>query len=269
VAANLLVRRRAFEQVGGFYEGLRAAEDTDFSWRLQEAGWRLALRAQARVEHRYRATLGELRRQWRGYAAGRAWLARRYRGFRPEPAASRAVRRLWRSLRLGSAPPGRDQPSRGQPLAHQLSPQNRAAERPETRRTERVAYAVLDVILGFEELFGLTLSNRPAGDAARRARVQAVARPARFDPHAPDPDPVSYIEDDGLLLCAVAFAGLALAHPLLCLADRRHRLSGELPLPALAPAVWRLRRGARSRLVAPDGEAARHTIARLVRLAGG
>ena len=38
VAANLLVRRAAFEQVGGFYEGVRAAEDTDFSWRLQQAG---------------------------------------------------------------------------------------------------------------------------------------------------------------------------------------------------------------------------------------
>ena len=49
VAANLLVRRAAFEQVGGFYEGVRAAEDTDFSWRLQQAGWRLELRSGALV----------------------------------------------------------------------------------------------------------------------------------------------------------------------------------------------------------------------------
>jgi len=76
VAANLLVRRAAFEQLGGFYEGVRAAEDTDFTWRLQEGGWTLELRSGARVEHRYRASLRELRRQWRGYAAGRAWLAR-------------------------------------------------------------------------------------------------------------------------------------------------------------------------------------------------
>ena len=48
VAANLLVRRAAFEQIGGFYEGVRAAEDTDFSWRLQQAGWRLELRRGAR-----------------------------------------------------------------------------------------------------------------------------------------------------------------------------------------------------------------------------
>ncbi len=94
VAANLLVRRAAFEQVGGFYEGVRAAEDTDFSWRLQQAGWRLELRRGAVVEHRYRATLGELRRQWRGYAAGRAWLARRYDGFEPQPAVRRAFGRV-------------------------------------------------------------------------------------------------------------------------------------------------------------------------------
>src|ERR1700693_527927 len=83
-AANLLVRRAAFEQGGGFYEGIRAAEDTDFSWRLQRAGWRLEPCPEARVEHTYRASLGELRRQWRGYAAGRAWLSRRYEGFSPQ-----------------------------------------------------------------------------------------------------------------------------------------------------------------------------------------
>src|ERR1700694_2432021 len=93
VAANLLVRRTAFEQVGGFYEGVRAAEDTDFSWRLQEAGWRLELRPEAKVEHSYRATIGELRRQWRGYAAGRAWLARRYQGFEPQPGVRRRAAR--------------------------------------------------------------------------------------------------------------------------------------------------------------------------------
>src|SRR6201995_904538 len=128
VAANLLVRRAAFEAIGGFYEGVRAAEDTDFSWRLQRAGWRLASRPQARVEHSYRTSVRALRRQWRGYAAGPAglgrplpwrpgvrvdhstgpsggaprrqwggyaaagwWLPRRYDGFDPEPALARAA----------------------------------------------------------------------------------------------------------------------------------------------------------------------------------
>src|SRR5213078_2661002 len=102
VAANLLVRKAAFRQIGGFYEGVRAAEDTDFSWRLQEAGWRLELRPEAQVAHRYRTTLTELRRQWRGYAAGRAWLARRYEGFEPEPAVARALGRTGIRRRRGS-----------------------------------------------------------------------------------------------------------------------------------------------------------------------
>ncbi|MGI8715431.1 MAG: glycosyltransferase family 2 protein, partial [Solirubrobacteraceae bacterium] len=96
VAANLLVRRVAFEQIGGFFEGVRAAEDTDFSWRLQRAGWQLQGCASASVEHRYRTTVRALRRQWRGYAAGRAWLARRYDGFAPEPALRRATSRALR-----------------------------------------------------------------------------------------------------------------------------------------------------------------------------
>ena len=104
VAANLLVRRAAFEQVGGFYEGVRAAEDTDFCWRLQEAGWALEIRPGARVEHRYRASVRELRRQWRGYAAGRAWLSRRYAGFEPEPAVVRALSRA--THRARNAPSG-------------------------------------------------------------------------------------------------------------------------------------------------------------------
>jgi len=60
-----------------------AGEDTDFCWRLQDLGWTLELRPEAVVEHRYRPTIGGLRRQWRAYAAGRAWLAGRYPGFHP------------------------------------------------------------------------------------------------------------------------------------------------------------------------------------------
>ena len=108
-AANLLVRREAFEAIGGFYEGVRAAEDTDFSWRLQRAGWRLEGRREAAVEHRYRTTVRALRRQWRGYAAGRAWLGRRYEGFTPEPALRRAAGRVAAPACLGAVPPPSDQ----------------------------------------------------------------------------------------------------------------------------------------------------------------
>ena len=75
-SANLLVRRAAFEQVGGYTEGIWAGEDTDFTWRLQDAGWTLGFNERAVVQHAYRETLRELGRQWRGYAAGARWLSR-------------------------------------------------------------------------------------------------------------------------------------------------------------------------------------------------
>jgi GT2 family glycosyltransferase len=134
VAANLLVRRAAFEQLDGFVLGVRAGEDTDFCWRLQDAGWLLQARP-ARVEHRYRATVSELRRQWRGYAAGRAWLATRYPGFQPEPALSRLVNRRGRRSGGGGAP--------ATPISVR----------------DRVLFAGLDLVLAFDELIGLRMSN--------------------------------------------------------------------------------------------------------------
>lgn len=158
-AANLLVRREAFVSAGGFREGLRAAEDTDFCWRLQDLGWRLELRPGAEVRHVYRTTLAELRRQWRGYAAGRAWLAREYPGFEPEPAVTRALRRV--SRRTPAADrllPGRA----GAPAVRDGASAAVAAPRgaPRSRR-ERLGFLAIDVILAIEELVGFRMSNRP------------------------------------------------------------------------------------------------------------
>jgi GT2 family glycosyltransferase len=148
-AANLMVRRAAWEAAGGFLEGVRAAEDTDLCWRLQELGWTLELRESAAVEHEYRTTVRELRAQWRAYAAGRAWLARNYPGFHPESAASRALRRL-----IGR---GRGHPAAGPPSG-----------RSSPTRLERLEFLGLDVLLGIEELIGLRMTNRPA--SAREGR---------------------------------------------------------------------------------------------------
>lgn len=146
-AANLLVRREAFEAAHGFQEGVRAAEDTDFCWRLQDLGWTLELRPEAVVEHRYRETVGELRRQWRAYAAGRAWLASRYPGFHPEPAVRRVLRRPARAL-----------PAPRTSTALQARPRSRG---------EQLQFLALDALLAVEELIGLRLPNRPGGPVAR------------------------------------------------------------------------------------------------------
>ena len=69
-AGNLLVRREAFEQVGGFTEGIRSGGDLDICRRLAVGGWRLDFRQGAVVHHRHRASLPSL--LVRSPATGRA-----------------------------------------------------------------------------------------------------------------------------------------------------------------------------------------------------
>jgi GT2 family glycosyltransferase len=285
VAANLLVRRTAFEQLGGFYEGVRAAEDTDFSWRLQRAGWRLELRAGAAVEHQYRATVGELRRQWRGYAAGRAWLARRYPDFRPEPAVARGLHRALRprrnwTVQYRSGPEALPYPQSQSQLPLQPPSRSRELNRPVQRR-ERAEFLALDLLLAGEELAGFALSNRPAAatDVAAElvfvadeypapgaalpstARVEAARRPERIPPGPAAR--VTYLEDEGLASRAAALVSLLARHPGRCLADRA---AGGPSLLSLAPAVRRLERAPRA-LVRPQ-PGAENVAARLKALAG-
>lgn len=193
-AANLLVRRSAFEAAGGFREGLRAAEDTDFCWRLQALGWTLELREDAAVEHVYRTTIRELRAQWRGYAAGRAWLARNYPGFRPEPAARRALRRA-RGAAAGAG-------LRAGPSASTV-PQN---------RLERAEFLALDAVLAVEELIGLRLGNHPGpatGGGAEPASADAYGARAPTRRIRVDlVDPSAYTPPyDHALAAALAHAG--------------------------------------------------------------
>jgi GT2 family glycosyltransferase len=278
VAANLLVRRVAFEQVGGFFEGVRAAEDTDFSWRLQLAGWELQGRPQAGVTHRYRTSVRALRRQWRGYAAGRAWLARRYDGFEPQPALARAAGRiLHRQSPAAPARPVRDAP----------------APRPDGGASRR-AHLALDALLGVEELTGFALSNRPRrredgpisvvlvadrfpapGDpltdyalTLTGARVEAKSRPQAVDRPVARQLTIDYREDEGVVARAIGLARLLTRHPVRCLADLRHRSPGSPALAAIAPAVIRLQHDADARVRALGGEASRTVAARLAALAG-
>jgi hypothetical protein len=160
-AANLLVRRTAFDAVQGFREGIRAAEDTDFCWRLQDAGFTLALRPHATAGHAYRDTLSGLRAQWRGYAAGRAWLGRTYPGFHPEPALYRALRRAGLSWLPGIGASPRTGRGTGGP-AGSAGPLPRARVNPGTparSARERLVFLFVDIVLGVEELRGLRLSN--------------------------------------------------------------------------------------------------------------
>jgi GT2 family glycosyltransferase len=292
VAANLMVRRAAFDQVGGFYEGVRAAEDTDFSWRLQRAGWRLELRPEARVEHRYRATLGELRAQWRGYAAGRAWLRRRYQGFEPEPAVRRGLARAWRRACRRGTVEGAQANAR------------RPAAPGGSRRLDRAQYFALDALLAVEELAGFTLSNRPDGEASRprwpgraganagqvvlvadrfpalgdplvdfartldAARVEASGRPESPWVEVSRELEIAYREDDGMASRTGAVLRLGVRHPVRCGLDLVRRGPGDATLAALAPAAVRLVRQRDARVHPLGGEEVQATAQRLAALAG-
>src|SRR3954451_10464820 len=83
VTANLMVRRAAWASVGGFLEAIRSGGDTDFSWRIQDAGWELARAPGASVEHHHRETLRDYLKQKVRYGASRSWLSKRYRGSYP------------------------------------------------------------------------------------------------------------------------------------------------------------------------------------------
>lgn len=91
VTANLLVRRAAFEQAGGFRLG--GGGDLDLSWRLQDAGWELELRPHAVVRHRDRETLRELGEQARGYGSHRPRLRRAHGPVIARPALLRPLTR--------------------------------------------------------------------------------------------------------------------------------------------------------------------------------
>jgi GT2 family glycosyltransferase len=145
-SANLLVRRAAFIALNGFVEGVRAAEDTDFTWRLQDAGWTLEFRVDAVVGHRYRESLGELRSQWRGYAAGARWLASRWPGYEPDPGLHRLARILLKRVGIGPGVSTR---------AASWAP----AARARLSRLERARFLAVQILLGIEEQIGLRQSN--------------------------------------------------------------------------------------------------------------
>jgi len=149
-SANLLVRRVAFTQIGGYREGIRQAEDTDFCWRLQEAGWQLGFCEQAVVSHAYRTTLPGLLRQWTGYAAGAAWLARTYPDFKVDPGLNRLARRLLKRIGIG---PG---------VAFRADGRSSAASARLGRR-ERLEFLIVDCLLGIAEQIGLHRSNKLPG----------------------------------------------------------------------------------------------------------
>ena len=89
VTANLMVRREAFAEVGGFEGGIRSGGDVDFCWRVQRAGWGLEHRPEAAVGHRHPDEVARILAKARRHMTGRAWVNSRWPGALPRPPIAR------------------------------------------------------------------------------------------------------------------------------------------------------------------------------------
>lgn len=73
---NMMVARQTLEQVGGFDEGLSAAEDVDLALRIKEIG-PLGMAPEAVVWHRARDRWSDFRRRFEKYGEGLGEVARK------------------------------------------------------------------------------------------------------------------------------------------------------------------------------------------------
>jgi GT2 family glycosyltransferase len=105
IAAFLLVRREAWDAIGGFDEHQwMYAEDLDIGWRLHKAGWETRYEPDARVEHESSAStdqaFGEGGKVERWQRSTYAWMLRRMGAPRTRAVAAiqiagQAARLLW------------------------------------------------------------------------------------------------------------------------------------------------------------------------------
>ena len=282
ITPNLLLRRAAYEAVGGFHEGLASGADVEICWRVQDAGWGFEHRPDAAVLHHHVERLAALGRQCRRHAAGRAWLNRRYPGAAPRP---RLTRRLlhaiggtgYRAIRL---------------------------------QGERALFRAIDAWWFCQDSFGYLLGNRAGrfpgdahGEAGRKpvaffcdafpalsetfvaaeaealaalghaVRVESAARPERPDRAAGRAVANVQLEDDGIAGKAWWALLLCLRHPLGCLRDARERRrwaleEGVWPLRSLAPLAWRVKRNGERHLHAHFAEGAALNALRVGRVLG-
>lgn len=282
VTANLLVRRRAFDSLGGFHEGIRSGGDVELCWRLQEAGWEFEHRPGARVEHLHPDSLGPLLRKTMRHAAGRFWVNRRYPGAYPRPTPIKSLVRssggaakwLARGQAEAAVFKALDAAWHLADGAGYLLDDNRAVARapsPERGGGPRILFMV-DAAPARSETFvygewraleemGLGVRMEASSRAARAER--AIARTRRID----------YLEDDPPLEKLRSLAWLLLRHPVRACRDRLDRASWTTeddpwPLAALAPAARRLARERDDHIHAHfAGSSALHAL-RLSRLIG-
>ena len=95
-------RREVFDEVGGFDEAfILGADEIDFCWRAQYAGFRLGFAPEAVVQYRLKSRATDAMRQAYVFARGDAQLYAKHRGLGrlPQPSAGKQMRAAGRRLR--------------------------------------------------------------------------------------------------------------------------------------------------------------------------
>jgi GT2 family glycosyltransferase len=93
VTGNMLVRRAAWDEVGGFPGDVRSDADVELCWRIQAADWRLEYRPDALVIHRDPERILAIWRQAVGYGSGRRWTEKLHPGSGQQPPLLRPLTR--------------------------------------------------------------------------------------------------------------------------------------------------------------------------------
>lgn len=251
ITANLLVRRSAWAEVGGFFEGLRSGGDQDLCWRLQDAGWGLVYREPAAVEHRHRERVVPLLRQMARYSAAIAWMERRKPGSSPRPTV---LRRLARSAAgaLGWLAAGRGERAAFKALDGAVVLAEGAGWLMSNDAAAGVEAPAASVAVVVDEFPPSDEQNLVLERGSSEVRVEAARRPDRPDREAARGLRARYAEDDGVLRRLLAAALLAARDP-----RRAPRSAAALDV---APAALRLLR-ARPHRIEGGGEHATRVAA--------
>ncbi len=250
--ANLAVRREAWDAVGGFFEGVRSGEDVEFCFRLQDAGWELIHRPEARVEHVHPAKLRPMLVKARRHAAGRTWVRRRYPSsydaFRAPTRIARSVggvlfwaltlrfeRAVFKALDGLRTLAEADGLYRGDNRATSATP------------SEREPDDVVVLVDGFPARSETFVYNEVEAmqELGLRVSVVSSARPALIERAVARRESVTHLEDEPPLGKLGAVTRLFIRHPIRCTKDlierRRWKREEEVwPLAALAPLALRL-----------------------------
>jgi GT2 family glycosyltransferase len=254
ITANLLVRRSAWAEVGGFFEGLRSGGDQDLCWRAQDAGWALAYREPAAVEHRHRERVVPLLRQMARYSAAIAWMARRAPGSSPRPAVTR---RLARSV--GGALAWRGHGRRERAVFKALDGAVVLAEGAGYLASNDAPRRPVPAPAGAGAAIGVVVDEFPTAASAELARaagaalvaVEARRRPDRPDREAARDLQVRFAEDDGIVRRLAALLAVLPRHLALAWLPKRRAPGG---VKSKASTIWTVVTAARRFRRAGAGE---------------